>query len=392
MARLSAKSNLKVLPYPLFLFVYIIGVFLFGCSGTAVVDELTQKSSQTTQAEVSDPIKLSSGSLCDDAQSVLKTLNQQERASVISWGKGQEFVISRPVGPTQGEFHLFLNDHGILVGIVTVIPDGLELGSYPGIRQWLTRTKKAGFIVESNVNASSEGIRSASYHLERTRKHLHGVVALSRTRELVLYVDSRVLPGFVGILAANSERFLQLITDVRSARETSGMEQDDFLSLQHFAGAEIDRVGLCGDPNLSRAVEGYRNALDIGFLNTVYEAEAYHRIGLSYRDQKNFPNAIEAMEKSLDLRPAIAEVHNHLGTVYQRMHNSEQAITEYSIAVRLKPNYLAARFHLAQAYVEVDRKRSIREFETYIALAEDVKGEQNRLQQAKEHLAKLKAK
>jgi predicted Zn-dependent protease len=72
------------------------------------------------------------------------------------------------------------------------------------------------------------------------------------------------------------------------------------------------------------------------------------------------------------------------------MPDAERAIEAYLTAVRLRPNYLVARFHLAAAYVEVDPKRSIREFETYVALAEDRQREQDRLQRAKEHLLRLK--
>ncbi|HIO22248.1 MAG TPA: tetratricopeptide repeat protein, partial [Nitrospirales bacterium] len=181
-----------------------------------------------------------------------------------------------------------------------------------------------------------------------------------------------------------------ILTIASTGPSTLMAEQKDFLSIQQFASAEIARVGLCDDPNLDRAVEGYQNALNIGFQNVLYEAEAHHRTGLAYRDQEKFPQAIAAMQKSLEVRPAIAEVHHHLGTVYERMPDAERAIEAYLTAVRLRPNYLVARFHLAAAYVEVDPKRSIREFETYVALAEDRQREQDRLQRAKEHLLRLK--
>ena len=362
---------------------------LAACGGNATIPDFARNTAKPPRTEISDPIKLATGVLCDDGERIVKTLDSGG-VSVSPWGKGREVVTSLPVGHTQGKFHLFLDDRDLLVGIIVIIRDGLELGPYPGIRQWLTRTKKTDFIVESNVDASVEGIRNASYHLERGKKYLHSVVALSRDGAPVLYIDSRVLPGFASILAANSKRFLRHIHGVGVSTPLVETEQGDFLALQHFAGAEIARVGVCDDPNPDRAVEGYRRALDIGFQNVLYEAEAHHRAGLSYRDQEKFAQAVAAMQKSLKLRPAIAEVYHHLGTVYERMRDSERAIKAYSTAVRLRPNYLVARFHLAAAYVEVDLKRSIREFETYVALAEDRKREQGRLQRAKEHLIRLK--
>ena len=334
-------------------------------------------------------IKFSNGALCDNGDQILTSLEHNDLKD-MPWGAGREIVTSRQVGSKRGELHLFFGDDDLLVGIIVVIRDGLDLGPYFGIRRWLARTKKIGFIVESDVDASVEGIRHASYHLERGKKDLHSVVALARAGAPVLYIDSRVLPGFASILAANSKQFLQRIECVGTS--TLMVEQEDFLALQQFAGAEIARVGLCDDPNPHRAVEGYHRALTIGFQDTLYEAEAYHRTGLAYRDQEMFPQAIAAMQKSLEVRPAIAEVHHHLGTVYERMSDAERAIEAYLTAVRFRPNYLVARFHLAAAYVEVDPKRSIREFETYVALAEDKKREQDRLQRAREHLIRLKQK
>gem|GEM_PF-1401798 len=382
---LSALPNsfFSFLPWVLFTAM----VFLSACGGTGTFQNLTQKAGEQPQAEVSDPIKFSTGVLCDDGDQILTSLDSNSLKDT-PWGSGREIVTSLPVGSKQGEFHLFLDDRDQLVGVIAIVRDGLELGPYPGIRRWLTRTKKTGFIVESDIDASVEGIRHASYHLERGKKDLHSVVALSRAGAPVLYIDSRVLPGFAGILAANSKGFLQRIEGVGTS--TLMAEQKDFLSIQQFASAEIARVGLCDDPNLDRAVEGYQNALNIGFQNVLYEAEAHHRTGLAYRDQEKFPQAIAAMQKSLEVRPAIAEVHHHLGTVYERMPDAERAIEAYLTAVRLRPNYLVARFHLAAAYVEVDPKRSIREFETYVALAEDRQREQDRLQRAKEHLLRLK--
>ena len=363
--------------------------FLSACGGAATFEHLTHKAVELPPSEVADPIEFSNGVLCDDGDQVLTSLERNDLKET-PWGTGREVVTLLQVGSKQGEFHLFFDDRNLLVGIVVVIRDGLDLGPYPGISQWLARTKKTGFIVESDVDASVEGIRHASYHLERGKKDLQSVVALSRAGTPVLYIDSRVLPGFAAILAANSKRFLQRIEGVGAS--TLLTEQEDFLALQQFAGAEIARVGLCDDPNPHRAVEGYQNALNIGFQDTLYEAEAHHRIGLAYRDQERFPQAIAAMQKSLEVRPAIAEVHHHLGTVYERMSDADRAIEAYLTAVRLRPNYLVARFHLAAAYVEVDPKRSIREFETYVALAEDRKREQDRLQRAREHLIRLKQK
>jgi len=339
------------------------------------------------QIEIHDPIAFSKGSLCDDGNQIISSLDGNTLKDT-PWGTGQEIEASLPIGSTQATFHLFLDESNILVGIIAIIRDGLELAPYPEILGWLTRTKKIGFIVESDVDASVEGIRHASYHLERSKKALHSVVVLSRSGTPVLYVDSRVLPGFAGILAANSHRFLQGIQGVDASSILD--EQEDFLARQQFAGAEIARVGLCAEPNPDRAVEGYRNALDIGFENVLFQAEAQHRIGLAYRDQEKFPQALQAMQKSLEIRPAIAEVHHHLGTVYERMRDHEGAIKAYLTAVRLRPNYLVARFHLATSYIDVDPKRAIREFETYVALAEDIKREQNRLQRAKEHLIRIK--
>ena len=360
------------------------------CGGASAVQNSTPETFSglaPVEATDPDPIEFTHGALCDDGEHILKALDSSN-ATVTAWGAGREIVTSLPVASEQGEFHLFLDDRDVLVGIITILRSGLALEPYPKIRKWLARTKKTGFIVESNIHASAEGIRHASYHLERREKSLHSVVTLSRFGTPFVYVDSRVLPGFGSILAANSKRFLHRIEGVGANALLT--EREDFLALQQFASAEVARVGLCDDPNPRRAVERYRDSLEIGFHSEVYEAEAHHRAGLAYRDQEKFAQAIAAMQQSLRLRPAIAEVYHHLGTVYERMRDADRAIEAYSTSVRLRPNYLIARFHLAAAYADVDPKRSIREFETYVALAEDKKREQDRLQRAKEYLIRLK--
>ncbi len=347
----------------------------------------TDQAAKPSKPAVIDPIKLQIGKLCD-LENAVRIAFEPHDIQTSAWGNGKELVSTLPVGSGEGEYHLFLDDRGTLVGIVTIIRDGLDLRPYSVIQQWLTRTKKTDFIVESAVDPSAQGIRHASYHVHREREKVHGVVVLSRDGASLLYIDSRVLPGFSSILAANSARFLKRIDRIHAASLSA--EKQNLVAFQHFAAAEVSRVGFCSAPDPARAVKGYDAALKLGFDDLLYQAEAHHRTGLAYRDQEMFSEAISALQRSLEIRPSIAEVHHHLGTVYERMNDAEHAIEGYLTAVRLRPNFLVARYHLAAVYANVNPKKSIREFETYVVLAEDNKGEQDRLQRAKEYLLKLK--
>ncbi|MFM7840431.1 MAG: tetratricopeptide repeat protein, partial [Nitrospira sp.] len=97
-----------------------------------------------------------------------------------------------------------------------------------------------------------------------------------------------------------------------------------------------------------------------------------------------------AIEKALAIRPNTAEFLNSLGTVYAKLSDRTRAVAMFERAVTLRPNYVVARFNLAEAYEQVNPRRAIAEYETYLALVEDIAEEKGRAALAQQRVELLK--
>ncbi|UCE27926.1 MAG: tetratricopeptide repeat protein [Candidatus Coatesbacteria bacterium] len=69
----------------------------------------------------------------------------------------------------------------------------------------------------------------------------------------------------------------------------------------------------------------------------------------------------------------------------------EEAIDFYEKAVELDPDLIQARYNLAIAYESVDKERAIELWEEYVALASDDPSQSRWIEQAEEHLRRLRA-
>jgi len=106
--------------------------------------------------------------------------------------------------------------------------------------------------------------------------------------------------------------------------------------------------------------------------------------------QGHLDQAREEMEKSLVVRPNTPEVLNNLGTVYMKLKQRDQAVKVLEKAVLLRPNYALARYNLAESYEEINTKRAIGEYETYLALVDGIPEEAERMAQVKERIKVLR--
>ena len=89
-------------------------------------------------------------------------------------------------------------------------------------------------------------------------------------------------------------------------------------------------------------------------ISTHPTAQAYGALGLVYFNLKQYPNAIAAFQQTIELAPNVAEYQYDLGFMYYVNHQYSQAVDPLRVAVRLKPA-------LADPYVALGT--------TYIALA-----------------------
>lgn len=81
-----------------------------------------------------------------------------------------------------------------------------------------------------------------------------------------------------------------------------------------------------------------------------------------------FPEAIQALQTSIRLRPDIAEAHDMLGSAYRSVGRARGAIAEFRLALRIDSSYLEARYNLATSLARgADFAAAIPEFRSIIA-------------------------
>jgi Flp pilus assembly protein TadD len=119
-------------------------------------------------------------------------------------------------------------------------------------------------------------------------------------------------------------------------------------------------------------------------------AESHHRLGLALRERGQIIDAQVQLEKALEIRPNVPEVINNLGSVLAQQKKMVLAIQLFEQAIVLRPNYARARFNLAESLEKVNVRRSIEEYETYLALVEGIPEEERRLLLVEERLKRLK--
>jgi len=86
----------------------------------------------------------------------------------------------------------------------------------------------------------------------------------------------------------------------------------------------------------NEAVEEYNVALNISPL----ESKAYFNLGIAYRDQSNFNNAVSSFEKSLQINGNQVDPHEELGMIYYRnLKNNQKAVYHFEKVLSMKPNH-----------------------------------------------------
>jgi Flp pilus assembly protein TadD len=149
-------------------------------------------------------------------------------------------------------------------------------------------------------------------------------------------------------------------------------------------------LAYCGSKDYAIAADAYQKAIAGGFSNKVWLAEAHHKLGLAWEAKGEMAQARAAIEQALALRPNVPEMLNNLGTVYAKLGEKDKARTAFEKAVTLRPNYALARFNLAESYEAINRKRAISEYETYLALAEGIPDESDRITLVKRRVESLR--
>ncbi len=113
----------------------------------------------------------------------------------------------------------------------------------------------------------------------------------------------------------------------------------------------------------AEAVTAYQSAIA---LKPDY-AEAYYRLGLTWRDLQKFGDALASYRQALAIRPDYAEVHNNIGAVLQLQGKLDEALASYRRSVELKPGLSQPYFNLGRLCEALgDRAQAIRCFQSAI--------------------------
>jgi tetratricopeptide (TPR) repeat protein len=343
----------------------------------------------------SDLVLLKSAKLCERKAPVLARLAGVPVRHEV-WGTGEELRIPADRSATGAEESLFFDQDDQLVGLLFVFPSGVSLKSYPVLRETLGQLKPS---LEFYLNIAAVSARES---LDPSTLYETGD-ATSTVRYLVLNGDPLTLLAasfsidpYAKLISPYRAEFLSRIE--RSGKAPGGgkpsgkgsMDREPFAALQQFARGETAHFGSCGAKDEVRAADAYGKAITVGFSDKVWLAEAHHKLGLALERSGKLEPAKAAMQKALTIRPNTAEFLNSLGSVYARLGDHAQAVAAFERAVTLRPNYPVARFNLAEAYAQVNARRAIAEYETYLALVEGAEEEQSRIVRAQERVQQLK--
>jgi len=314
------------------------------------------------------------------------------RTERLPWGIGEEITVYRPTAGRDSEYHLFFDDRGVLVGYIGVLYEGVDLASQPAYAEWVTKQKATEFLLPSG---GKPGLRSGRLYTDQGQRIIGQAIIIPREDRPVLHVDANVLAAYAPLLPAYKPQYVARIhlaagTVPRPVYGPAESESRDYIARQQFAKGEVAHFALCGEREVDLAVEAYTRAIEIGLSEPLYQAEAHHRLGLAYRDKGQLPQAAAAIETSLKLRPAIPEVVNHLGKIYMMMGERTKAVEAFQTAIGLRPNYANAHFNLAEAIEPTQPRRALTAYENYLAYAEQIPGEQDRIAKAKERVEALR--
>jgi len=89
--------------------------------------------------------------------------------------------------------------------------------------------------------------------------------------------------------------------------------------------------------------------------------QVYANIGLLYRKEKQFDDALLNYRKALDLNPSSAMLHNEIGVIFNLTGKYNEALTQFRDAVDLEPKSANPRVNLAQLYFKLGRKKEAKD-------------------------------
>jgi tetratricopeptide (TPR) repeat protein len=84
-------------------------------------------------------------------------------------------------------------------------------------------------------------------------------------------------------------------------------------------------------------------------------AQSEYNRGVRARVSKDWPTAVTAFRRSVDLRPDFADAWNELGYALRNVGRYQESLDAYDVALRLRPHFPEALEYLGEAYVKLGR-------------------------------------
>lgn len=284
-----------------------------------------------------------------------------------------------------------------MVGALFTFPQGLDLAPYPVLRHTLSQLKPSleFYLTVSQLATKANLDTSALFETGDEKTTTQYLVTGSREEPVLLQASFTIDP-YVRLFSPYRREFLSRLRAPSgnmsgSTVERQGSEdKEPFRSLQQFARGQTAQLAYCGEKNYDVAGDAYQKAIDSGFTNKVWLAEAHHKLGQAWQAKGQLDKAKTEMLLSLAIRPNIPEALNNLGTVHLQMGERAAALALFERAVTLRPNYAIARYNLAEAYEPTNPKRALSEYETFLVLVEGNPEEEARAAHARERIRLLK--
>jgi tetratricopeptide (TPR) repeat protein len=367
----------------------LIGLLLTACESPAPRRDLPP--SET------DLVLLKPGALCQSKAAFLEQ-HPSSGLTVKTWGTGQELMIPAARSPSRGDESYFFDEDGTLVGALFTFPSGLDLSPYPVLRHTLSLLKPVleFYLHVAKLSTKSEMDSTTLYETGDETTTTQYLVTGPRERPILLQASMATDP-YVRLFSPYRREFLSRLKspgDPKSGQQVDSQGAEDkepFPSLQQFARGQTAQLAYCGPQDYAVAADAYRKAIASGFTNKVWHAEAHHKYGQALFGLGQYEKAKTEMLQSLAIRPNTPEILNNLGSTYQKLGDKASALAAFEKAVTLRPNYAIARFNLAEAIEAANPKRAITEYETYLALAEGIPEESDRIALVKQRIKSLKS-
>jgi tetratricopeptide (TPR) repeat protein len=343
-----------------------------------------------------DLVLMASTALCESKASFLNK-HPSSTHTASDWGSGQELTIPTERSASHGEESYFFDEDGVLVGALFTFLRGLDLRPYSVLRHTLFQLKPSLEFylnvaqLETGTNMESSALLETGDEKSTTQY----LVTNLRERPILLQASFTIDP-YVRLFSPYRREFLDRLRNPSGGKggqniESQGIEdKEPYSSLQQFARGQAAQLAYCGEKNYDIAADAYQKSIASGFTNTVWLAEAHHKLGVAWQAKGQLEKAKAELLRSLALRPNIPEVLNNLGTIEIQLGDKAEGLSLFEKAIVLRPNYALARYNLAESTESTNPTRALSEYETYLAIVDGIPEEAARIAHVKERIKALK--